>query len=71
MAALHSLVFGIAAGLVILPAVSILYVMRAVRLFSTDGAVGCLIVTVLTVTAAVLGFDLFIALPLFHWVRPC
>ena len=71
MAAFGLLVLGIAAGLVILPVVSILYAWRAPRLWGMNGAEGCFVATILTVSAAVVGYFLFGALPLFRWVPSC
>ena len=71
MAAFGVLFLGIAAGLVILPVVSILYAWRAPRLWGMNGAEGCFVATILTVSAAVVGYFLFGALPLFRWVPSC
>ena len=71
MAAFGLLFVGILAGVVILPVVSLVYVALATRLSGTDSAAGCAVVTGLAATAAAVGYLLFGAVPLFHWVPSC
>jgi len=71
MAAFGVMFLGIAAGLVILPVVSILYAWLAPKPWGMNRAEGCFVATIFSVTAAVVGYSLFGALPLLHWVPSC
>ena len=71
MAAFGLLFVGILAGVILLPVVSLVYVALATRLSGMNGAGGCAIVTGLAATTAAVGYLLFGAVPLFHWVPSC
>ena len=71
MAAMAVMVSGIAAGLVIIPVVSVVYAWLVPKPLGKYREEGCFLATILGVPTAVVGFLLFGALPLFHWVPSC